>query len=152
MTPVLVVSLLLGLTAPSASPMPAPDPTANDCWVQPLKVTLPELALMGAINEQLRSSYCLRNPGASYLRHLERPIKVGETRLGELHLFGETFRYGFDVVWQPGYLIHPDNIYAVPALDLPPAWTRTMDTLTYPALAIGGAAMMTYVIMQLVHH
>ncbi len=146
----LALVMLADLTAPTANPLAAPEGAQNGCWVEPLKLTLPELATMGGIEQQLANSYCLRQPGASFVRHLNRYFTVGRTRFGTINLFGEKLGFGFDVVVNPGVLGHPDVAYAIPSFDLPPAWDRALNTMTYPVLLVGGTAMMTYVIVSLV--
>ncbi len=145
----LALAMLADLTAPTANPLAAPEGAQTGCWVEPLKLSLPELAAMGRLEQQLAQSYCLRQPGASFVRHLNRYITVGQTRFGTFNLFGEKLGFGLDVVVNPGVLGHPDVAYAIPSFDLPPAWDRALNTMTYPVLIVGGTAMMTYVIVSL---
>jgi hypothetical protein len=145
---VLVCSVLLAVSAPPEA-MPLTPPPPERCWVMPLRLTLPELAAMGRVEEQYARSYCMRQPGASYARHLNRPFTLAQTRFANFSLFGERLGFGFDLVVQPGMLGAPDRVYTVPSFDLPPSWAWALDTATYPVVIVGGAAIVTTVIIEL---
>lgn len=148
------MALVLGLVvlvAVPPSPLPGGRPNLEpDCFVEPLKLTLPEVASLGWVQGEVARHHCLQRTDASLTPLLRRPYPVGKTRLGQLHLFGERLGFGFDVVVRPGALGRPDDIYAVPALDLPERWMWVIDRATYPAVVVGGAAILTTVILELV--
>jgi hypothetical protein len=142
---VLAFALMLG--QPVADPL-APPPH-DECWVEPLQVSLAELAMMGRIQEQVVHRHCSRWVRADYPRFSGRRFVVARTRISDFRLFGEQLSFGFDVVVRPGGTGRPDDIYATPVLDLPEKWDRVIDKATYPALAIAGTAVITRIIVNI---
>ena len=126
----LAAALLSGLLAPSPDPL-APE-ASSPCWVEPLRVTLPEIAAMGRIGELVATGHCMRRADASLARHLYHRYVVAQNRIGRFRLFGEELAFGFDVVLEPSRTGGLDNLFAVPAVDLPPAWAMAVDKATYP--------------------
>jgi len=155
---VLVVSLVIGLEAPPPALLPSAG--GEECWTQPLQLTLPELAGMGGIANQLWRNHCLQKEGGAFARYVNRPMVVGKARLGKLTLFGQQVGFGVDVFYRPAlfagdgrlrpdFLERPEDLYPVPGLDLPEPWMLAVEKATYPVLAVGSAAMITYVLMSL---
>jgi hypothetical protein len=152
MLPVVVLAFIL---AP-AQPLPggASSPTTDfgrECWVQPLEVSLAELALMGQVTREYVDGHCARLLHNDFPRAPGGTYAVARTRLGTFGLFGERLAFGFDVVVRPGVPGAPDNIYAVPAIDLPEKWQQAIDSATYPALAVAGTAVITAIILKALH-
>ncbi len=140
--------------APGMAPPSAGEPggQADDgCWVQPLQLTITDFAKMGQINAAVGKSHCLRRMDPR-LRPFNRGIYVvGKSRIGTLRLFGEEMPFGFNMVVAPGVNGGPDVLYTTPALDLPQPWLEAIDMATYPVLVVGTAALVTSVIIQLIH-
>lgn len=137
------------LTALISQPLQAPA-APSECWVNPLQVSLGELAQMGAIVDQVVKDHCGRRLDADAARHLHGGYIVAKTRFATLRLFGEELKLGIDVVGRPGAPGSLDSLYAVPAADLPKEWEEAIDTATYPVLIVGTAAIFTKVIIELV--
>jgi hypothetical protein len=116
--------------------------------VQPLQVSLAEVALMGQVMREYVDGHCARSVRNDYPRGPGGVYAVAQTRLGSFGLFGERLSFGFDVVVRPGSQGAPDDMYAVPAFDLPEKWERAIDTATYPALAVAGTAVITAIIIK----
>jgi len=156
----LVLSLVLGLEAPSPALLPAAG--GDECWTQPLQLTLPELAGMGGIANQLRRNHCLQKEGGGFARYIDRPMTVGKTRFGKVWIFGQPVGFGVDVFYRPSlfagdgrlradFLERPEELYPMPALDLPEPWMLAVEKATYPVLAVGGVAIFSYVLFSLAH-
>ena len=145
----LVAALVLGVDAGQPMPFLTP-PDATECLLEPLQLELTEVIGLGRIQDQVAKNHCLRHLQAD-MRHPNTmlPRVVGKTRLGKFRLFGEQLGFGFNVVMVPGTLGSPDFLYTTPAIDLPEEWLKVRDMATYPVLAVGGALMMTTVIMKL---
>lgn len=142
------------LTEPARRPLaigPAADDGLgpNDCWLEPMDLSVTQLLASGSINSYVSKRYCLRRLSGSELRFHPGKRTIGRTHLGSLTLFDEQFGYGLQVMMAPGQNGAPDFIYTAPYLDLPDSWDRAIDTVTYPVVIIGGAAIFTTVLIQL---
>ncbi len=146
MWPVILIPAALLVAQPAPSPFAVP--TAAECWVEPLSVSLGELAMMNRIADQFVRSHCQRWVKGDFGHFGPRPMAIASTRLGHIGLFGEQLSFGFDVVVRPGALGAHDDLYATPVIDLPDTWERAIDRATYPALAIAGTAVITAIILQ----
>ena len=152
----MTLAVTLGLLVASLSPITPsaddPSPATSGCWVEPLQLSLADLAAFGRIQEQYTRSHCLRQPGASLAYDNHRSLTVGETELGNFWLFGEQVGVKLDVVVFRGQRGEPDRMVVVPALRLPEQWMWAIDRATYPVLIVGGAAIVTTVILDLARH
>lgn len=133
--------------APPALAPPA-EPTADTgCWYAPLELRLVDYLRTGDIVERVRRRHCLRRGDQRLELPRRGPFVVGKTRFGRFTLFGQQLGYGLDVVVRPTR--EGDLMYATPALDLPEPWLLAIDKATYPVLVVGGAVVLTTVILQL---
>ena len=145
-----VVVMLLSFPAEPFGPTTptAPAYAADDCLGGPLTLRMTDYLRMGNVMDTWASQGCSRLVG-----NAERPpffgnYVIGTTRIGRFNLFGEQLGWGVNVVTRPGTRIgEPDQMYAVPALDLPEPWQRAIDKATVPALAVGGAVVLTSVLL-----
>jgi hypothetical protein len=155
-----ILSLAVTLAPDSTTPLdlPAdsqhlqPADSQSGCWVEPLQLTLPEVLAMGHVEQEYVRRHCVQRLPRYFDSHAISKFTIGENRFGSFWLFGESIPFGFNVVVRPGALGQPDETYVVPALDLPKPWLQAIDYATYPVLIVGGAALATTVILQLVHH
>jgi hypothetical protein len=145
---VLVVALTFAQVSPPSGAFSPPASFGRECWVQPLQLSVSELAMTGQIADEYVSNHCARFMKGNFPRFPGRATSIAQTRIARFELFGERLSFGFDVVVVPGALGHNDTIYTAPVLDLPESWDRVIDTATYPALAIAGTAIITTIIVQ----
>lgn len=143
------MATLLLMASIVGQPLQAPA-SPSDCWVNPLQVSLGELARFGEIMDRVVTHHCARQLDADAARHLHGSYVVAQHRFATLRLFGEELKLGIDVVGQPGAHGSLDSLYAVPAADLPKKWEEAIDTATYPVLLVTGAAIVTQVVIELV--
>lgn len=144
----LVLTLAFAQLPPSGGAFSPPESFGRECWVQPLQLSLSELAMTGQIAEEYVSNHCARFRQGNFDRFPGRATSIAQTRIAHFKLFGERLAFGFDVVVVPGGLGQNDTIYTAPVLDLPDSWDRVIDKATYPALAIAGTAIITTIIIK----
>jgi hypothetical protein len=144
------VVLIVALAVPPA-PFSPPQETimgADDCITGPLQLRATDYFTMGQVANRITTQGCSRLIG-----NAERPphfgnYVIGRTRFGRFNLLGEELGWGINVVTQPGTRIgEPDLMYATPALDLPEKWQRRIDQATVPVIAVGGAVILTSVLL-----
>lgn len=141
-----IVLVLVSAPGPDSSGIPAPQ--RRGCWVDPLELTLVDVALMGRIAKQVAESHCYRRRDADAMRHMRHPYTVGRMRFASFTLFGRRLHIGLDVVVNPSEFGN-DTMFAAPALDLPEEWELAIDRATYPVLILGSAALLTAVVVNL---
>jgi len=151
-----MLHLLLAVTfaqlPPTGGAFTTPASSGGDCWVQPLQLSVSELAMTGQIANEYVANHCSRWVKGNFPRFPGRATSVAQTRIARFKLFGEKLAFGFDVVVVPGALGHNDTIYTAPVLDLPDSWEQVIDKATYPALAIAGTAIITTIIVKALKH
>ncbi len=147
----LTLALLFFVAAPSPAPFSPPEalpPAADDCLTGPLQLRAVDYFTMSQVADTMNRHGCQRLIGGA-----ERPpffgnYVVGRTQLLRFSLFGEQLGWGINVVTRPGTRIgEPDLMYAAPALTLPESWQRAMDKATVPVIAVGGAVVLTSVVL-----
>ena len=135
------------LGGPFDAPVP---PTDTSCWTAPLQLSFAESLKTAEVAQKVAATHCARAPALTGVPTSLASFTVARTRIGKLRLAGQDLPVGFNVVVRPVGPGRPDSIYMVPAVDLPPEWTEAIDLATYPALAVGGAVVLTSVLLQLV--
>lgn len=145
----LILAMTLAQVVPPGGGALAPPASFDqECWVQPLQLSVSELAMTGQIADEYVANHCSRWIKGNFPRFPGRATSVAQTRIARFQLFGEKLAFGFDVVVVPGALGQNDTIYTAPVLDLPDSWDRVIDKATYPALAIAGTAIITTIIVK----
>lgn len=131
MTLVLALGFAIVSFAPAEyGPFTAPAGDVSRCWVEPLQLTLGDVAAFGRVEEEYVKHNCMTSLGAYYDIHRTRTYTVGKTELGSFGLLGEQLGIGVDVVVQPGHFGEPDLMYATPQLRLPESWMQAIDYAT----------------------
>jgi hypothetical protein len=143
---------------------PTDPPTTTDpCQSAPLELKWTDLISMGNIANQLARPDCQIRLDAygRFGGRMMQPNLAGRWRLGSFKLAGETVGFGFDMLWGPERAFHGrldgysgptpsmEQVLLVPQLYLPEPWQRAIDTATTPVLLIGGAAITTWVIIEM---
>lgn len=120
------------------------------CGNRPLELHLGDMLLWGQTMDRLKDSDC-RQQIYEPFRRPEHSYAVGRMPLGSFRLFGERLTVSLDVVNLPGNWRRGerDQLFLVPAIQLPPQWAAVMEQITYPVLIVGGAAVLTAVIVEL---
>ena len=120
----------------------------EDCLTGPLELRASDYLTMGQVAQTWATESCQR-----FIGNAERPPYfgnqvIGKTRFGRFSLFGQQLGWGLNVVTRPGTRIgEPDLMYAAPAIDLPESWQRAIDRATVPVIAVGGAVVLTSVLL-----
>lgn len=130
----------------------------------PLDLRWTDLITMGVTGKRLARPECQVHLDAAARAApgmLQRPMVAGRLKLGSFGLFGEQVGYGFDMKWGKEGAFHgPLDLYQgpnvgleelrlTPELYLPDPWQRAIDTATYPAVLVGGAAIGTWVVIEM---
>ncbi len=120
----------------------------EDCLTQPLELRASDYLTMGRVAETWTAQSCQRFIGNAERAPYFGNQVIGRTRFGRFSLFGQQLGWGVNVVTRPGTRIgEPDQMFAAPALDLPPSWQQAIDKATVPVLAVGGAVVLTSVLL-----
>ncbi len=158
--------LLLGLLIGAGGPFDAP-PSSNDCIGGPLTLEWRDLISMGQTGDRLMRPGCqvrLDSSGRFGAGAAHRPLVAGRLKLGSFYVGDNEIGYGLDMQWGPETAFHGsldgyrgldpgrEEIRLVPNLYLPEPWMQAIDTATYPALLVGGAAIGTYIILEMLKH
>ena len=162
----MVLQLLIVVLAGIVPPQPGEAGAASDpCLGEPLTLRWTDLLTMGDTMKKIVRPDCqVRLDANSRLgpTYLMRPTVAGRWKLGSFKLAGEEVGYGFDMIWGPEEAFHGrldgyagphaglEELRLVPQLYLPERWDRAIDTATYPALIVGGAAVGTWVIIEMI--
>ena len=151
-----------------AGPLDAP-PSADPCLTSPLQLRWTDLISMGDTAKKLARPDCQVRLDAygRFGGRMMQPVVVGHWALGDFRLFGEKVGFGFDMLWGTEAAFHGsldgyrgptpamDQLILVPQLYLPEPWQRAVDTAREPFLLVTGAAITTWVIIEMVrsaHH
>lgn len=134
-----------------AALLPDISPESDDCWASPLRLKLVDLVQTGRIAHAIAARGCDQRVRFDPLRDLRRSTTFGRTHLADLHLLGEKFELRLDVIVRPGSSLtgDRDELFVVPVLDLPEKWDWFIDDATHVALAVGTAAVITSILIQL---
>ena len=129
----------------------------------PLELRWHDLLGMGELGGRLAQPRCRERSNDFALRapsRVERPLVAGRLRLGSFAFAGERIGFGFDLEVGPEEAFHGrvpgrpaftglEEVRWSPKLYLPEPWLQAIDAATYPALLLSGAAIGTYVLIQL---
>jgi hypothetical protein len=151
------------ISAVLAGPLNAP-PASDPCQTAPLELKWTDLISMGNTLRPLARPDCQVHLDAygRFGGRMMQPNVAGHWRLGSFKLAGETVGFGFDMLWGPEQAFHGrldgyggptpsmEQVLLVPNLYLPEPWQRAIDTATAPVLLVGGAAITTWVIIEMV--
>lgn len=144
----LLTTLTLMLVGAEPAFGPTTPPETSECWTEPLQLELHEFVLAGKfMNEGLRHR-CQVKSSADSVHFYMGPTRVGTHRLASFKLFGKTLGLDVNAMVAPDQY-KPDFYYVAPGLDLPEEWDRAIEQATTPILLVGGAAILTTVIVEL---
>jgi hypothetical protein len=156
----MVVIALIGILLAG----PLDPPTADDpCQTTALELKWTDIIAMGNTARQLTRPACQIRLDAygRFGGRMMQPQIAGHWRLGAFRLAGENVGFGFDMVWGSEEAFHGrldgyrgpnanvEQVLLVPTLYLPEPWQRALDTATTPVLVLGGAAITTWVIIEM---
>lgn len=157
----MLVSMLVG-AEPTFGPTTPPETT--ECVTEPMQLELHEFVMSGNVMTQVVKQRCRVNSSADAVHFYITPTRVGTRRLATFQLFGRQlgldlnamvvasqpggFSFGQNAVLGPGQN-GQDFYYVAPGLDLPDDWERALERTTTPILVLGGAAILTTVIVNL---
>ena len=150
---VLGVALGLSLSGQGLDPnwIAGPLPQQASCLSTAVELRLVDLDTFWPMSRQLARPECRGRFRQHPLRHDFGATTVARTRLVQGTLWGERFGFGLSTVVIPADDQSPDldQILLVPSFQLPASWERAIDVASEPVLIVGGAALITYIIADI---
>lgn len=134
---------------------------SSPCRAEPYALELRDYLSFGDLVDRSRREHCALRHVADVPFGPGRIYRIGRTPLLRLRLFEQEFGLNLDVVVQrsPGMFnatgfdvvdgSQRDRVFATPSLDLPDSWDRVIDQAATPAVLVGGAALMSAVVVQM---
>ena len=125
--------------------------SAGACQLSPLRLELSALGEMGDVGERVAQDSCYTQDRGSEVRSSRASLTVTVTPITGFTLFGEALELSLDTVLIPGDLAtgRLDELFVSPAIHLPERWQWAIDDASHVALAVGGAAILTTVLVSL---
>ncbi|MEL6760490.1 MAG: hypothetical protein AAFP04_08780 [Myxococcota bacterium] len=135
--------------------------SSDPCRAELYALELRDYLRFGDLVERSRREHCALRHFADAPFGPGRIYRIGRTPLLRLRLFEQEFGLNIDVVVQrsPGMFnatgfdvvdgSQRDRVFATPSLDLPESWDRVIDQAATPAVVVGGAALVSAIVVQM---